>query len=193
MKRKRPIEPLTPDEANLLFRAIPRASPTAKRNRALISLLYFAGLRSQEAVSVHLRDIDFTHGRISVTRGKGARQRTVGLPEEALKHLAPWLRVRKTSSGDILCPVLYGPEAGRPLQTRYVREALARYARRAGISKRVHPHGLRHSHACRLADSGVPIHIIQRQLGHASIATTSLYLDVLAPNGVVDGVREGWA
>ena len=194
MKRKRPIEILTAEEADRLFRSIPRESATARRNRALLALLYGAGLRLQEATAIRLKDLRLEEGKISVCRGKGHRQRTVGLPEEAIFHMKPWLRLRpKIAQGTIFCPVLYGENAGRELSPRYVRRFVTRYGRRADIEKRLHPHSLRHSHACRLADRGVPLHIIQRQLGHANIATTSLYLDVLSANQVVDCVRESWS
>lgn len=195
MKRKRPIEVLTAQDAESLFVAIPRESPSAKRNRALLALMYGAGLRLRESTAVQIQDIDLEGGRVLVRRGKGARLRTAALPGEASRQMMPWLRARHKFLGDetrTLCPVLWGPTKGRELNSRYVRSMLRRYGDRAGIIKRLHPHSLRHSHACRLADKGVPLHIIQRQLGHSNIATTSLYLDVLAPNQVVDQVRGAW-
>ncbi len=78
---------------------------------------------------------------------------------------------------------------GKTLQTRYVRTLLPRLARKAGIAKRVHAHGLRHTHAAELAAEGVPPNQIQRQLGHASLATTSRYLDHIAPQDLVDAMR----
>ena len=194
MKRKRVIEPLTTEEADRLFRSIPRDSASARRNRALLALMYGAGLRLQEAIAVRLDDLRFGEGKITVRRGKGHKQRTVGLPEGAIFHMKPWIRMRpRVATGPVFCPVLYGAGIGEELGPRYVRKVVVRYAKRAGLTKRVHPHSLRHSHACRLADRGVPLHLIQRQLGHANIATTSLYLDALSANDVVDHVREAWA
>jgi len=196
VKRKRLIEPLTVEEAEQLFKCIPRDSATARRNRALVALMYGAGLRLQESIAVCMDDLRFDEGKITVRRGKGHKQRTVGLPDEVIFHMKPWIRMRPTIVPDsvpVFCPVLYGAGAGEELGPRYVRKVVVRYAKRAGITKRVHPHSLRHSHACRLADRGVPLHLIQRQLGHANIATTSLYLDALSANDVVDHVREAWA
>jgi site-specific recombinase XerD len=75
-----------------------------------------------------------------------------------------------------------------------VRTALPRLARRAGISKRVHPHGLRHTHAYELMMEGVPMAIIQRQLGHLSLATTNTYLAHIAPKEVIEAIgKREWS
>ena len=78
---------------------------------------------------------------------------------------------------------------GRPLQKAYVRALLPRLGRRAGIEKRVHAHGLRHTHAFELANEGHPLHVIQAQLGHASLAVTDRYIRHLAPQQVVEAMR----
>ena len=74
---------------------------------------------------------------------------------------------------------------GRPLQTAYVRALLPRLARRAGIAKLVHAHGLRHTHVFELANEGRPLHVIQAQLGHASLAITDSYIKHLAPQELI--------
>jgi len=75
----------------------------------------------------------------------------------------------------------------------YVRVMLKRLGARAGIDKRVHAHGLRHTHAAQLRAEGVDIAIISRQLGHSSIATTARYLDHIAPTAVIEAMRRrGW-
>ena len=76
------------------------------------------------------------------------------------------------------------------LNSSYVRALLPRLAAKAGIEKRVHAHGLRHSHAADLVREGVPVNLIQRQLGHASLAVTSAYLDHIAPEHVVAVIRD---
>jgi hypothetical protein len=79
---------------------------------------------------------------------------------------------------------------GRPLRDSTYRETLKRYAKRAGICKRVHPHGLRHTHAHDLAMEGVPVPLIQRQLGHVDLAMTQHYIDHLAPMALIKTLRE---
>jgi site-specific recombinase XerD len=78
---------------------------------------------------------------------------------------------------------------GRPLQPSYVRTMLHRLGERAGVEKRVHPHGLRHTMSFELMMEGVPVPIIQKQLGHASLATTERYLDYLAPRDLVETMQ----
>lgn len=189
-KRKRPIEPLTPEEVEALLQAASRRAPTGIRNRALIAVLYYGGLRIGEALALLPRDIDMDDGRLNVRRGKGAKQRIVGLNQAAAAHVERWMATRRereiAHSGEPLFCTL----EGRSLDPRYVRQFLERYADRAKIEKRVHPHGLRHSHAAHLAERGVPMHKIQKQLGHESLATTGRYLDSLGATGVVSTVRD---
>jgi len=78
---------------------------------------------------------------------------------------------------------------GSPMKQSYVRTLLPRLAEKAGIEKRVHPHGLRHTHAAELASEGVPLNVIQVQLGHSNAATTSRYLQHIAPQQVIDAMR----
>jgi len=79
---------------------------------------------------------------------------------------------------------------GGPVHPTYVRVLLRRLAEKAGIEKRVHPHGLRHTHAAELAAEGAPMNVVQKQLGHASLAVTSRYLDHVAPQALIDRLRE---
>ena len=76
-----------------------------------------------------------------------------------------------------------------PVSSSYIRRLLNRLGEQAGIAKRVHPHGLRHTHAAQLRAEGVDIGIISKQLGHRSIATTARYLDHIAPWAVVEAIR----
>ena len=92
------------------------------------------------------------------------------------------LRARRGINGH--APVFCTLRAGR-LATAYVRALLPRLAAKAGVEKRVHAHGLRHTHAAELAAEGVPVNVVARQLGHASVATTARYLDHIAPQEVV--------
>jgi integrase len=79
--------------------------------------------------------------------------------------------------------------SGGAVHPTYVRVLLRRLASKAGIEKRVHPHGLRHTHAAELAAEGIPVNVIQKQLGHSSLAVTSRYLDHIAPAEVVNLIR----
>jgi site-specific recombinase XerD len=180
-----PPEPLTHAEVLALLRQCSTKAPTGQRNAALVVLLWRAGLRCREALDLYPKDIDAQAHTIRILHGKGNRSRTVGLDATAFAVIARWMDTRKAIGINGLCTL-----KGRKLHTSYVRTLLARLAAKAGIEKRVHAHGLRHSHAADLVREGVPVNLIQRQLGHASLAVTSAYLDHIAPEHVVAVIRE---
>ncbi len=187
MPRRLPPEPLDPDEVRALLDAC-ADTPTGVRNRALIAVLWRAGLRITEALSLHPKDLDATHGAVRVLRGKGGRSRTVGMDGAAFDLVAAWLSVRATWEVGPRSPLLCLAD-GSPIRSSYVRVLIPRLGRAAGIAKRVHAHGLRHTHAAELRTEGVDIGIISRQLGHRSIATTATYLDHIAPVAVTEAMR----
>jgi integrase len=181
-----PAEILTDVEINALVRACSNRAPTGVRNRALLILLHRSGLRIGEALSLRPKDLDAATGSIRVLHGKGNKARTVGMDAEAFASVDRWLDAkRKRKIGGPIFSTL----RGKPIKSPYVRALLPRLANRAGITKRVHAHGFRHSHAARLAAGNVPINIISRQLGHSNIGTTSRYLDHIAPGDVIAAVR----
>lgn len=184
--RRFPPEPLTKPEIEALLSACSRG-PSGLRNQALIILLWRAGLRVSEALALRPKDLD-PSGTLRVLHGKGDRCRTVGVDPQAFAVIQRWLDRRAALGIDGRCPVVC-TLAGRPLETAYVRALLPRLARRAGIAKRVHPHGLRHTCASELRAEGVDVGVISRQLGHSSIATTVRYLDHVAPQQVIDAMQ----
>ena len=170
------------------MRACSSRAPTGIRNRALIAVLYRGGLRIAEALALEPRDVDPARGMLNVRHGKGDRQRLVGLDPAAFALLERWLdrraALRLARRRRVFCTL-----QGAPLDSSYVRRLLPRLARRAGIEKRVHAHGLRHAHAAELAQEGVPVNVIQQQLGHGSLATTDRYLRHIAPRERVEAMR----
>jgi site-specific recombinase XerD len=191
--RRLPPEVLTDAEVCGLMRACSRHAPTGARNRALIALLYRTGLRISEALSLYPKDLDLADGSVRVLNGKGGRSRTVGLDPGAAAIIERWLEVRANLGLGGREPV-FCTLHGHAMAAAYVRVMFKRLAARAGIEKRVHAHGLRHTHAAQLRAEGVDIAIISRQLGHASITTTARYLDHIAPTAVIDAMRRRtWA
>ena len=178
--RRFPPEVLTSAEVCRLLDACSRRAPTGIRNRALIATLYRSGLRIGEALALRPKDVELHAGTIRVLRGKGNRDRTVGLDQGAAALLDLWL-ARRTSLGITGHSPVFCTLRGQSLSPNYVRDALKRLALRAGVEKRVHPHGLRHTCAAELAAEGVPMNAIQAQLGHANLSTTSRYLAHIAP------------
>jgi site-specific recombinase XerD len=201
--RRFPAEPLTAEEVRALISAVPGRGPLGVRNRALIALLWRSGLRVSEALALRPADVDESEGTVRVRNGKGRKDRVAVIDAEALGYLRGWLEVRRAlginGRATIFCSVADGAqgarvrEPGRALATAYVRALLPKVGARAGLEKRVHAHGLRHSHATELVAAGVPLHVIAGQLGHASTATTDAYLAKLMPSERIKALRAaGW-
>jgi site-specific recombinase XerD len=144
------------------------------RVRAMIVVLWRAGLRIQEALALAEHDLDSRRGSLLVRNGKGGRRREVGMDDWGWEQFGPWLNARvQLPVGPLFC-IIDGPTRGRPWSGAAVRCEFRRLAGAAGIRRRFAPHQLRHAHALELAREGVPLNIIQRQLGHANLGTTSI-------------------
>lgn len=137
-------------------------SPLALRNRALLELLYSAGLRSAEAVELDLGDVDFEREAIHV-RGKGGKERSVPLGEEAAHHLARYLGEGRPALVRGAEDALFVSARGRRLDTSAIRRLVR------------HPHRLRHAFATHLLEAGMDLRAIQELLGHTSLSTTQRY------------------
>jgi site-specific recombinase XerD len=137
-------------------------------------VLWRAGLRINEALALAEADLDRRRGSRLVRRGKGGRRRQVGMDDWAWEQLEPWLGLRVALSvGPLFC-VVNGPTRGRPWSAAAARSELRRIARAAGVRRRFAPHQLRHAHAVEMAREGVPLIVIQRQLGHTNLGVTSI-------------------
>jgi site-specific recombinase XerD len=160
-----------------------------RRLRALIVVLWRGGLRIQEALALAEHDLDPRRGSLLVRDGKGGRRREVGMDDWGWEHFRPWLTERaELPVGPLFC-IIDGPTRGRPWSGAAVRGELRRLAAKAGVRRRFAPHQLRHAHALELAREGVPLNIIQRQLGHANLGTTSIYLQGIDPEEIIAAVR----
>lgn len=183
-----PAEVLTRQEVGRLLDACGTRTWTDRRNRALIVVLYRAGLRLAGALALRPCDVDLNRGAIRVLKGKGGKARTVGIDRWRLTALAGWMeehRARGWSGGD----PLFCSGSGKPVTQAYIRRRLPELGRTAGIHKRLHAHGLRHTHAAELRVEGIDLAVIRRQLGHASLLTTVRYLDHLEPESVINIVN----
>jgi integrase/recombinase XerD len=187
--KKLPPEPLTQDEVQRLIKACSNRAPTGIRNRALIVMLWRGQLRISEALALRMKDIDAAAGTVRVLHGKNDKARLVGLDPIAIAFISRWIDARAKVGLNSRSPV-FSTLQGRPMATAYVREWLPRAARKAGIEKRVTAHQLRHTGAFELANENVPIHVIQQQLGHSSVAVTSRYISHLNPTAVVAAMQQ---
>jgi site-specific recombinase XerD len=185
--RRYPADPPTVEE----IVAVMRHTPIDRHGsllRAMIVVLWRAGLRVQEALALAEHDLDHRRGSLLVRNGKGGRRREAGMDESGWEQLRPWLNTRaELPVGPLFC-VIDGPTRGRPWSGAAVRSAFRRLAARAGVRRRLAPHQLRHAHALELAREGVPLNIIQRQLGHANLGTTS-HLQGIDREEIITAVR----
>jgi site-specific recombinase XerD len=175
-----PADPPTVDEIVAVMRHTGE-NRHGWRLRAIIVVLWRAGLRVQEALALTEHDLDPRRGSLLVRRGKGGRRREVGMDEWAWEQVRPWLTARaELPPGPLFC-IIDGPTRGRPWSGASVRREFRAVAARAAVRRRFAPHQLRHAHALELAREGVSLNIIQRQLGHTNLGTTSIYLKASIP------------
>lgn len=182
--KRYPPEPLNSEEVLSLMACCGRG-PGGYRNRALIAVMWRSGLRVAEALALEPKDVDFRLGAITVLHGKGDKRRMVHMDLQTAGLVELWLTRRAKLAGmprsaPVFCTYERG-RMGQPLRPAYVRDALKRGARRAGIEKRVHPHGLRHTFAFDMRQEGFDLPTISEALGHNDYGTTQRYIKHLAP------------
>jgi site-specific recombinase XerD len=183
-----PADPPKVEEITAVMRTA-GDEPHGRRLRGLIVILRRAGLRIQEALALAEADLDHRRGALLVRRGKGGRRREVGMDAWGWDELQPWLDLRVgLPIGPLFC-VLNGPTRGRQWSSAAARAALRRTAVAAGIRRRFAPHQLRHAHAVEMAREGVPLVVIQRQLGHSNLGITSVYLQGIDNAEIIDTVH----
>jgi site-specific recombinase XerD len=160
-----------------------------RRPRGLIVVLWRAGLRIQEALALAEGDLDHGRGALLVRRGKGGRRREVGMDAWGWDELQPWLELRvELPVGPLFC-VINGRTRGRQWSSAGARTELRRTAVSAGVRRRFAPHQLRHAHAVEMAHEGVPLVVIQRQLGHSNLGITSVYLQGIDNAEIINTVH----
>ena len=181
-------EVLTCEEIRTLLAACGR-SATGLRNRAILVVLWRAGLRVGEALALRPSDLDPAAGTLRVPRGKTGH-RTVELDPEALALVEQWATHRRSVVGLSGRKPLFCTLRGVTLQASYVRSMLKRLAARSGLERRVHPHALRHTMAAELLREGASVRHIQLQLGHSDLSTTAAYLERLKIRAEVQAAKE---
>jgi site-specific recombinase XerD len=163
-RRRLPYAPRQ-DETNELIDSIDGDGALGLRNRALVELVYSAGLRAQEAVDLTLADVDFEQELVHV-RGKGGKERAVPLGEEAAYRLRVYLERGRSALARGAEDTLFLSARGQPLDTSTLRRLLP------------NPHRLRHAFATHLLEGGADLRAIQELLGHSSLSTTQVYSHV---------------
>lgn len=155
------------------------AAATPGRDQTLLSLLYACGLRRDEARLLKTSDLDRARGELRVRRGKGAKERVVPVPAPLFAGLsAYWKKDRAGRPGHDSPWLFQGARPGEPMSKALMLHVYARAVDRSGIKRKGGLHSLRHSFATHLLEAGVEITLVQRLLGHTSLATTARYLHV---------------
>ena len=178
-RRRRALpKTLSPNEVERLIDAATGTTPRSLRDRALVELLYGAGLRVSEAVGLERAGIDLEN-RLVRTIGKGSKERIVPLGREAVEALRRYLARGRPFLDKRHRPELFLNAQGGALTRAGAFLILRRLAEAAGLEAgRVHPHLLRHSFATHLLEGGADLRSVQEMLGHADLATTELYTHV---------------
>ena len=169
---------LSMKEVDRLLAAPSGSAPIPVRDRALLELFYATGLRVSEIASLRLEDIHFDDGYLRCI-GKGSKERVVPFGAKAKLCLDAYIaRAREHFLKGDGSRFVFLTYRGGPFTRKGLWSMIRNYARRAGISKPVSPHTLRHSFASHLLANGAPLRVIQELLGHADIATTQVYTHV---------------
>ena len=169
---------LTVEEVERLLAAPTLDDPLAFRDRAMLELAYGAGLRVSEWITIAVRDVMLEEKLVRVF-GKGSKERLVPIGRSAIGAVATYVREQRPrlerGGGK---GVLFLNARGEPLSRMGAWKILRRYVERAGITKEVSPHTLRHSFATHLLEGGADLRAVQEMLGHADISTTQIYTHV---------------
>jgi site-specific recombinase XerD len=187
--RRYPPDPPTVEEIIAVMRAA-GDGPDGVRLRGVIVMLWRAGLRISEALSLNETDLDPDRGAVLVRHGKGDKRREVGMDRWAWAQLEPWLQLRRALPAGALFCVVRGRTRGRPCAPAQIRAQLHRTAWAAGVRRRFAPRQLRHAHAVEMSREGISLIVIQRQLGHADLAITSKYLRGIDSMEIIRAVHQ---
>jgi integrase/recombinase XerD len=165
-------------EVEDLLNAPDASTHTGFRDKVMLETVYSSGVRVSELVSIKVNDLDMKRGIFKVT-GKGSKQRLVPVYESLLETMETYLAVRREHFvKDADNGYLFLSRNGRPLDREYFWMAVKKYCEKAGITKHVSPHTLRHSFATHMLTNGADLRTIQMFLGHAALATTEIYTHV---------------
>jgi integrase/recombinase XerD len=165
---------LTLQQLESVLNAADLTKPSGVRDRAVMELIYGAGLRVSEAVSVEREALDLVGGAIRVT-GKRGKTRWVPLPSQTVHWLKLYLLDARQKLATKPTSLLIVSDHGNAMRREQVYVRLERLARKAGIEQKIGPHTLRHTYAVHLLKGGADLRAVQELLGHESIATTQVY------------------
>ncbi|UXR79275.1 MULTISPECIES: site-specific tyrosine recombinase XerD [unclassified Staphylococcus] len=176
-ERKLP-DVLSIDEVDKLLSSFDLSKTNDYRNRTMLELLYATGMRVSELIFVEIQDINLVMGFVKVF-GKGNKERIIPLGETVIQYLTHYLEeVRPQLLKKTVTDVLFLNLHGKPLSRQGVWKMIKQVGVKAGLTKRLTPHTLRHSFATHLLENGADLRAVQEMLGHSDISTTQLYTHV---------------
>jgi integrase/recombinase XerD len=168
-------KPISLEDVERLLRAPDETTPAGLRDRAILEVLYGAGLRVSELTALDVDDVDLDGGAVRVL-GKGGKEREVPIGRHARDAVSAYLsRGRPSLAGPATRGALFLNTRGGRLTRQSCARLLETHARAAGLERHVTLHGLRHSFATHLLEGGADVRVVQELLGHASVATTQVY------------------
>ncbi len=165
---------LTSEERKLLLSAPNKKAPSGYRNFAILTVFLNTGIRISELINLKVADIDWNDGKIYILQGKNNKDRVLWLNRKDLAIVKKWLDMRPVPSDHVFCGL-----KGGPVNDRYIRDFIERYAAQKKINKRVYPHMLRHTFATDLLEKSGNIRLVQKALGHSSLLTTMIYTHIV--------------
>jgi len=164
---------LYPEEVVRLLESVDLKKKNGVRDIAILELIYASGMRVSEISKLRPDDIDLANGEVLV-QGKGDKERVVLIGSKAVSSIRDYLKERKKTPGS----TLFLGRMGTPLTSRSIERMIKKFAKKAGLAKKVTPHTLRHSFATHLLGGGADLKVVQELLGHSSLSTTQIYTHI---------------
>lgn len=185
---------LRKDDLSAIIEAAREDTPQGLRNRAILELMYAAGVRLSEVVGLDLGHVDIDE-RLVLVRGKGNKERIVLYGDPAERALRRYLTGGRPQLAQPEEQALFVNRHGTRLSGRSIQQIVRKHALKAGLDQRIYPHLLRHSFATHLLDGGAELRVVQELLGHASASTTQIYTHVTEERQreAMEQAREGLA
>jgi len=192
-RKKLPVI-LEPEEAEKLLKIPNKRYLPGVRNRAIISVMLNMGLRVSEVSNLRPKDINLTKNKLRIVAGKGNIDRDLAIPFYTAELLRAWKDKKPTGSEYFFCIVkdrkegIFASKTGSKLSIKGIQVFVKRYGQRAGITKNISPHTLRHTYATQYYRQTKDIETLRRILGHSDISTTTIYI-TLANIDVENGMK----
>ena len=165
---------LSIEEVDALLDAPDLRTDTGIRDKAMLELMYASGLRVSELINLEKKNLNLNKGVVTIF-GKGAKQRKVPVGEFAMEYVVKYINEVRGKYAKNGSSYLFLNRSGKPLSRIYFFKQIRKYAERAGITKTISPHTLRHCFATHLLEQGAELRAVQEMLGHSNIATTQIY------------------